>query len=469
MPSVPVTPQHAPWRPLMLLVVAALVVRWAWVLAHGSPAPAAGLTFPDEQQYWAVAESLRAGRGLVDEFGYRATFMPGYPAFLAAFVDRPHALLLARLAQATIGALVVIPIFLLAMRLMCTVEGQGPTGTDEDGCGLPLLPQSTIQTPESQVRGPFLAAALAAFDPFLVFGFSHLLLTETIFTTLFAWAILTAWPNHAGARGRFMRAVAAGVLFAACVYVRPSVAAFVFLWCAAAVPLRNRGGSRHPASETAGGGPALHPVAGVAGFEGWGPAALCGLTTCVVFGMCLLPWAERNRRVLGERRWLTTRSGISLYDGLGPRATGASDLAFTKTMPNVRGMTEPQWDAYFSREAWRIAREDSGRVVSLAWAKLRRTWSFVPNEPGSRTPLRMAVSAVWMSGVLAATLVGAVRLRRRRSVWLLLLPAAYFTLLHMVYVGSVRYRVPAMPLLYVIGGAGIATPRPPDRTDRQDD
>jgi len=118
-------------------------------------------------------------------------------------------------------------------------------------------------------------------------------------------------------------------------------------------------------------------------------------------------------------------------------------------------MTEVEWDRHWTREAWRLAWEDPVRVARLAWVKLRRTWSLVPNEPASRTPAKMAISAAWMVGVLALAGTGAWRLRKGRFILLLVLPAIYFTLLHMVYVGSVRYRVPAMPAIYVLSGCAV--------------
>jgi hypothetical protein len=44
--------------------------------------------------------------------------------------------------------------------------------------------------------------------------------------------------------------------------------------------------------------------------------------------------------------------------------------------------------------------------------------------------------------------------RKHWQGWLLVvLPIVYFTLLHMVFVGSLRYRVPVMPFMMVLAGA----------------
>ena len=51
---------------------------------------------------------------------------------------------------------------------------------------------------------------------------------------------------------------------------------------------------------------------------------------------------------------------------------------------------------------------------------------------------------------------GAKRSGLRRLHLLLWAPILYFTLLHCVYIGSVRYRVPLMPLL-AIGAASVVT------------
>ena len=89
--------------------------------------------------------------------------------------------------------------------------------------------------------------------------------------------------------------------------------------------------------------------------------------------VCLVPWAVRNRQVTGDWCWLTNRAGISLYDGVGPGATGDSDRGEIKRMPAVRGLDETTWNRYFLTESVRAMREDPVRILRLALVKIGRT------------------------------------------------------------------------------------------------
>jgi hypothetical protein len=101
-------------------------------------------------------------------------------------------------------------------------------------------------------------------------------------------------------------------------------------------------------------------------------------------------------------------------------------------------------------------RDRPGRVVKLALTKARRTWSPVANADDYQSPAVRLVGLAWSLPVYALAIAGAIVLWRKgdgRLVLLLLLPAIYLTLLHMIFVGSVRYRLPAMPMLEVLAAA----------------
>lgn len=375
----------------MFLLAAVLRVGWVTYRYAGDD-QAAQLEYPDEEAYVHVARSLHDGSGLKDEFGFRAAYMPGYPAFLAVFQSRPRPLLWTRLAQALLAALIAPATMWLAYRLQV-----GPAGA-------------------------VLAGLAAAVDPFLVF-FSGLLLTEALFAVVLvaAWAAMAPMIQSERRISSVQPLLAGGLLLAGILF-RPSA---VILLPAVLIAL-----------------PALRRA------DRDSLKAALIIAAVVIAGLC--PWAMRNQRLIGSWTWLTIRGGISLYDGVRPAATGASDLAHTRSMPEITGFSEVEWDAYFKQQAWTAIRDEPGRVAGLALRKLARTWSPVPNVEQYRRGLTAIVGAVWTIVLLLLAAWGCIRRPEPRVLFFVLLPVLAFTLLHMIYVGSVRYRVPVMPLLMVL-------------------
>lgn len=399
---------------LLSVFVVALLLRGGWgaVRLAGLDDPSA-LEFPDEQQYWSMASSLCIGEGLKDELGFQATRMPLYPGVLSLFSGATHGVIIAKVFQWVIGAVVAV-----------LTAGVAATLFDR--------------------RVGLLAGLLVAFDPFLVF-FSSLLLTETLFVAALVglWWIIERFltsrgtkpvRNHAKTRALgLIRWVLVGLVAALCVYVRESsLGLVVVVLCFIAVCRRLDRSS----------------LAGVAVVGG-------------ILITALAPWAARNRQVIGEWCWLTTRGGISLYDGVGPQATGAGDLGTIKQMPAVRGMGEVEWNRYFLDESWKAIRADPGRIVKLAGTKLARLWNPFPNVRQYQSPLARVVSVAWTVPIFALGAIGTLCLLIRnrkdglRIAFFLLLPALYLSILHSLFVGSVRYRLPAMPMIEILAAVAL--------------
>ena len=362
------------------------------------------LEFPDEVQYWSTAQSLRAGEGLRDEFGFRATRMPLYPGLLALFTQTEHGVVYAKALHWVIGALAAAATAWLA-------------GTMFDR------------------RAAWIAGLMLAFDPFMVF-FSSLLLTETPFVTVLVLLWGTGWPIlRAGGKGvSAWRWLAVGLLSALCVYVRVSslglIVTVVALWWIVGRCRRQ--------------------------------VLLGGIGVLLTVVVALLPWALRNQRVTGHLCWLTHRGGISLYDGVGPQAQGDSNLGDIKQMPAVRGLDEVEWNRYFMDESVRAIRDDPGRILRLTVVKWSRMWNPLPNVETYRSPLVRLISAVWTLPTFAFAAAGAILLglRRRehaqgRALLWLISPALYLTALHGLFVGSVRYRLGAIPMLEVLAAVAL--------------
>ncbi|MCK4340785.1 MAG: glycosyltransferase family 39 protein [Phycisphaerae bacterium] len=403
--------KHSSLDPVWLLCGVALLLRVGWVVYWWS-SQGAEFKYSDETLHWQLADNLIRHGSLVSELGEEGRYaarMPFYPLFLTLFAWLGQTgILIARLAQAVLGAGTV----LIAYRLA----------------------EAAVDR-----RAALIAGLLICIDPFAVF-FANLLLTEVLFTLLivgligFAWRLLVE-PTDRGAL------VGLALLGAGAIMTRPSAAGLIPLFWLLTVWLaadRRRVFLR------------LLPC----------PALLLVL---------LLPWGLRNKAVLGSFAWLSTNGGVTLYDAQGPRpdgrpADGSSDQAFLKQMPRLHGLDEVTLDQTLLRMAVEQMCKDPGHVLHLAGVKFVRMWSPTPNVEEYRHGAVALVSAGYTIPVLVGAFVGLVRtlITRRRTpaasrparaprlgslhglIWL---PVIYFTLLHCIYIGSVRYRVPLMPLL----------------------
>lgn len=270
------------------------------------------------------------------------------------------------------------------------------------------------------------ALTFAVFDPYAIV-LSGMILSETtaaLLLTLTGWCGLSSCTSGGRWSSRFM-----GVFGALAILVRPSalvlfVLGSAWLWWFTVDRLRARG------------------------------SAIRCLTW---FAIVMAPWWARNFADQGTFVATTLNVGESLYDGVGPQATGGSDMAFTRAM-EVAGIGEIERDRHWLRMAWQQLRAQPSRVARLIPVKLGRYFSPWPNEANFRQTWLVLATTLGTVPVWCLALVGAWRIRSRLSLLCLLLgPLLYFAMLHAVFVSSVRYRVPAMPFVCVLAGSGCAS------------
>jgi hypothetical protein len=158
--------------------------------------------------------------------------------------------------------------------------------------------------------------------------------------------------------------------------------------------------------------------------------------------------------------WVFTTlwAGPSLYDGLNPQATGDSDMRFFDRERVDLKMSEYEVDQHYRRRAWQFAADNPGRALQLAGAKAIRFWKPWPNAAQfDHIAYRLAVALFFVPLIICAAR-GWWVYRRQLWAWLLTLgPVLYFFLIHLVFVGSLRYRLPAEYPLCVLSAAGLQT------------
>ncbi len=362
--------------------------------------------FGDSEGYWQLGLAIAHGEPY--RYGTHRIFRtPGYPLLLAALFEVAGdevPTLAARVLTALVSSLAIGGVYWL---------------------GRQLFDEPTAR----------LAALGAAIYPGLV-AMGALLLSEGPFLAAMAWQ-LALWVKgwQAASRRAFaLWLVAAGLTGGIATLIRPGWLLFVPFALVLAL-LFSAERRRH---------------------------ALAGLW--LMLGLCLVlaPWWVRNYRVSGHLVLTTLQVGPSLYDGISPQATGASNMDFVpRLQAELRQQPaatddsfEYRFDRFTRQKAIEWAAEHPLEVLKLAAVKLQRLWNLWPNEPQFRRPLFRLVIAGSFLPVLVLAAAGAWKYARRGWPYVLcLLPAAYLSLLHMVFVSSIRYRQPAMLALLVLAAA----------------
>lgn len=317
---------------------------------------------------------------------------PGYPVFLAILSALlPSTVLALRLAQGVLAGLGSALVYVLGDRL----AGRGPALT---------------------------AAALYALDPLLVVS-AGLLYPETAAAIVLAMAILAAWH---GGRDSLRDTGLTGVLLGTLVLLRPVTLVLVPVvaaWIAAQVPRRRA-------------------------------AAHLGLVLVAAL-LVLAPWTYRNYRVHGQLAPIAV-AGIHMAP------VTPEDLAHD-------GLT-----VSLLKKAW----ANPGGLAARTARQFLQFWELAPtrlttDDPESRAALhqrdpRLPTGAFVASGVrdlvskIASTvefglaLFGLIFLWRtcRSAALLISTVTITFGLAYALFVAKLRYRIPILPLVFVLAGVG---------------
>ena len=388
-------------RRLALLTLAALVVRLSLALLE----PATHLV-GDERTWTDWALNLCSPRVHYSPLRIHLIFYPPvYPYFLALIYGLAGTFEAARWTQAALGALLVPAVGLAGARAFSPRAGMW-------------------------------AAAVAALYPEIVW-FSVHFWSETVFMVLLWWGIerLLAADASDGPG----RAVAAGVLWGIAILTRETVLYFVPL---AALWLATRPGSTARVR-----------------------AAAFLAAALLVVG----PWTYRNWLEFHYFVPVSTAGGQNLFQG---NALIARDTTY-EMVDAVQGRVEQYryamrmgMQAIRDRQPWWIfekLRDEMPRfweADSLVLVHIKRG-AYGPVAPALAVGVAVVVLAPYVL-VLALFALGATRLTWSRPTVLLVSFLAYYNLLHIVTHGFARYRLPVMPVMFLVAGVGWAAWREGD-------
>lgn len=385
-------------RALLALFLAGLLVRVAFLLLEPATHPVA-----DERVWiaWGIEapDGIASPRVAFNPWRTRIIFHPPvFPYLVGAVYTAFGGLTAVKLLQAVAGALLIPAVGRIGFLAF------GP-------------------------RAGLLAAAMAAFYPELVWYSVHFW-SEPVFLGLLWWAVEEVL--QADARASLGRALWAGALWGLAVLTRETALYFLpvaALWLA----WRSAGGGRR--------------------------AAACALAAFLV----VAPWTYRNWVLFHAFVPVSTMGGLNLWQGNG-------------------GLTRDELYAQYEAVQGRIAQFEHARRMGMEaiWRR-QPTWFFekvyeqAPHfwEIDSLALLhihRGAYGPVGAAAAIAAALVvilpylavtalfvlGLARLGLDRRRLLLMAFLAYYLLLHVASYGYSRFRVPILPLLFLLAAHFLA-------------
>ncbi len=439
---------HARWLAVVCLVALGLRLAAGCVVERQTQrraGPEARYLFPDSYQFHAYAWNLLETGTYVDNQHRRAWRTPAYSLLLAGlYAMAGDAPALARGLTNLLDVVNVLLVFLLARQVF-------------------------------GARAARLAAVLAAVYPFFVY-FSNLVLADTLSVGAVLLVTLAfvrlgrvsspgspdtlssqaAGPDRRGSL-RFVAfwAALAGLALAFAVLVRAAFGLLGVVFVGfLVVRLAVGRGAVQPAQRGACPGRVAVPV------------------IVIAFCLGLAPWWVRNARVFGTFVPLSTMGGYTLYESDSPHADGGPNFgkipfpeAWHQCMERLaRDDLSAREQAAAELRADRILREAGlawirkhpGCFLALMPVKLFRTWNLWPNWRGARAWSYKAVSLGSYGPVLVLALwaLWTFRARWREILWLVL-PALYVSALHAVFMGSIRYRLPAMGCMIVLAAGGL--------------
>jgi 4-amino-4-deoxy-L-arabinose transferase-like glycosyltransferase len=349
-----------------------------------------GFHFSDEATYVDTARRVLDGAGFAAD--YKQT--PGYPVLLLVLsAGLPTTVLGLRLAQGVVTGLGTVLVFALGERLV----GRGPAVA---------------------------ASAIYALDPLLVVT-AGLLYPETTAAVVMVAMILVAW--QAG-RDSLAASALVGVLLGILALLRPVALVLVPVvaaWIALSAEVPRRRAVAH-----------------------------LGLVLVAAL-LVLSPWTYRNYRLHGQIAPIAT---AGTHTAPVPRESVAQEgltvsmlrKAWTDPM-GLTARTGRQFVQFWELAPSRLTTDDPERRARLHRRDPRLS-------TGSLTPigLRNLVSTIASAVEFGLALVGFVFLwrTRRRTAILLGAVTIAFALGYALFVAKLRYRIPVLPLVFLLAGLG---------------
>ncbi len=200
----------------------------------------------------------------------------------------------------------------------------------------------------------------------------------------------------------------------------------------------------------------------------WKAAGLDLLKYMAVYLVLMTPWWLHNEAKYGQFVRLDLGDGIVLYSGNNPINSSGGGVSYGRPGDDMdltpfQAIANPvARNQAMKAAAISYIRANPGHFVRMMGVKFIRFWRLWPYSPTYQSPYIILLSLASYGVALPLALVGLARAGRPGLVRLLpiLMLAAALSLVSMVTIGSIRYRLPLEPFLMVLAAGALTGARP---------
>ncbi len=170
------------------------------------------------------------------------------------------------------------------------------------------------------------------------------------------------------------------------------------------------------------------------------------------FTATVSPWVIRNYVVFNKFVPGTTMGGWVFWEGNNPFSDGGPCRYFPE---NIGGVEEIKRDEFLFQKTVEVIRSNPGRFMWLLQNKFKRFWNVVPNASEFTKVLYRVISVMSFGIMLPFFVLGFFLSLRNKKAQFIHSLIVFFTIFHMIFLASIRYRVPLEPFYIILAFYGF--------------
>jgi len=348
--------------------------------------------FDDEYEYFKMVKNFLSGKGIIVGEALKSFRPPLYPLFLSLFYGFGCSLIAIRIIQAIISSFTVLLIYITGKKIFDEKVG-------------------------------FISAIISVIYPFFIF-YTGFFLTETLFIFLIVVTIYFYILTLKSDKYKIKYLIQCGIYTGLGSLCRPTMEPFFLIFLLFLLMAK----------------------------EEFKVKIKKVLITSLFFILTLSPWIIRNYVIFKKFIPATTMGGWVFWEGNNPRSEGGPCSYFPK---DILKMEETKRNNYLYSLAIEEIKKNPKRFVWLLYNKFKRFWNVIPNASQFQRALYKIISVLSFGLLLPFFIIGFFLSLKKKIGLIIHALIIYFTIFHMIFLASIRYRVGIEPFYIIFAVYGL--------------